>query len=307
MSVTVLALPGNESLASALAALTQATLGELEVRRFPDGESYVRVLSPVAGKDFVLAATLHQPDAQMLPLYFLASTLRELGAARIVLVAPYLAYMRQDAIFHPGEGVTARYFARWVSTFVDGLITVDPHLHRIPQLEAVYAIPCETLAAAPLMASWLKQELPDAVLIGPDVESEQWVSEVASLAGCPFTVLQKTRRGDRDVSVSVPHIDAFRGRTPVLIDDIVSTGRTMAAACRLLTEQGFARPLGIGVHAILADDAMEALHQSGLARLITCNTIRHASNGIDLHPLLAAATTRLLNQLRQSAPPREEA
>jgi ribose-phosphate pyrophosphokinase len=202
--------------------------------------------------------------------------------------------MRQDKAFHAGEGITARYFARWLSGFLDGLVTVDPHLHRIHALGEVYGIPAVSLASAPFISRWLRENIPQAVLIGPDAESEQWVSEVARDAGCPFTVLEKTRRGDRDVSVTVPQVERWKEFTPVLVDDIISTGRTMAAAIAHLRENGMQAPVGIGVHAVLAGDAEAALRAAGIGRLVTCNTIPHASNGIDLHPLLVDAVREML-------------
>lgn len=296
MKRVVLALPANETLAAAMAAAIGGTQGAVLVRQFPDGETLVRVDSDVRDAEVVIAATLHRPDSVVMPLYFLASTLRELGAARVLLLAPYLAYMRQDKPFNAGEGTTARHFAHWLSGFLDGLVTVDPHLHRIHALSDVYRIPAVNVASAPLVSRWLRDNLPRAVLIGPDAESRQWVSEVARDAGCPFTVLEKTRRGDRDVSVTVPHVERWKDFTPVLVDDIISTGHTMAAAVTHLRESGMQAPVCIGVHAVFAGDAETVLARAGTGRLVTCNTIPHASNGIDLHPLLASALRAMLGE-----------
>lgn len=294
MKPLILALPGNEALAAALVAQTGAAAGVLSLRQFPDGETLVRVDTDVRGATVVIAATLHRPDSVAMPLYLLACTLRELGAARIVLVAPYLAYMRQDKPFHPGEGTSARHFARWLSGFLDGLITVDPHLHRIHDLGEVYSIPSIVVPAAPAISAWLRQQLPHALLIGPDGESLQWVSEVARGAGCPYTVLEKTRRGDSDVSVSLPDVEHWRALTPVLVDDIISTGHTMAAAAAQLRAEGMAAPLCIGVHAVFAGDALAVLEHAGIGRTLSCNTINHPSNTIDLYPALADALRQLL-------------
>jgi ribose-phosphate pyrophosphokinase len=120
--------------------------------------------------------TLHEPNPRFLPLAFITDTLRELGAASVGLVAPYLAYMRQDARFEPGEAITSTSFARLVSRQFDWLVTVDPHLHRWHALADLYAIPAVALQAAPLLAAWIRANVGDAVLIGPDEESEQWVT-----------------------------------------------------------------------------------------------------------------------------------
>lgn len=294
MNIVVFALPGNEALAAALADGLGAASGRLQVRRFPDGETYLRFDTPVAGQQVVLACSLHQPDDKAMPLLFAAATARELGATRVGLVAPYLGYMRQDKRFRDGEAVTSALFARMLSQHVDWLATVDPHLHRWHTLDQIYSIPSTVVPAAPLLAQWIRTNIDAPVLIGPDAESEQWVSAVARNAGAPHLVLEKVRRGDRDVTVSIPDPAALRGRTPVLVDDIISTGRTMIAAARHLMAQGLNPPVCIGVHAIFAEDAREALRAAGAARIITTNSIPNGTGIIDVTPELARAMSGLL-------------
>lgn len=285
MKTILFPLPGNEELAKALAVKLKAEMGEATIRRFPDGESYVRILSDVKGKKVVLVCSLHQPDEKLLPLYFLSNVAKDLGAKCTCLVAPYLAYMRQDKIFHKGEGVTSRYFARLVSGFADSLVTVDPHLHRISSLGEVYSIPTEVVHAADAISNWIKKHIENPVLVGPDSESEQWVSEVAKNAGAPFLVLEKTRHGDRDVEVSVPQVEAFKNHTPVLVDDIISTARTMIETVGHLKKADMKAPVCIGVHAVFSGNAFWDLLHSGVEKVVTCNTIPHASNAIDLSGL----------------------
>lgn len=289
MKPVILALPENEQFATGLAAKLQAEVGRMTVRRFPDGESYVRIESPVDGRNVALACGLHDPDSKIPALLFAASTARELGAARVGLVAPYLGYMRQDKRFNEGESITSVHFAKLISQYVDWLVTVDPHLHRRKSLDDIYSVPSIVVHAAPLLAQWISANVDSPVLIGPDSESEQWVSEVARGANAPWLVLEKVRRGDRDVSVSIPDITALRGRTPVLVDDIISTARTMMAAVRHLTGQGLAAPVCIGVHAIFSGDAHAELLSAGAARIVTTNTIPNSSNAIDLTPAIADA------------------
>jgi ribose-phosphate pyrophosphokinase len=189
----VFALPGNEALARAL----DAEPGEVVIRRFPDGESYVRLETPVAGREVVLACTLDRPDAK---------------------------------------------------------------------------------------------------LIGPDRESAQWVSATAAEADLPSLVLEKVRRGDREVEVSVPGLERWPGRTPVLVDDIISTGRTMAATIAHLRRLGTPPPVCVAVHAVFAGRAWDELMAAGAARVVTCNTIPHASSAIDLSALVARAVRDLLGR-----------
>lgn len=294
MSHVVIAYPGNEALAAHLAAVAGAQFMPLEHRQFPDGEIYLRVDGDVSAKAVVIACGLEQPNGKAIGVYLLASTLRDLGARKIVLAAPYLGYMRQDRRFREGEGVSARYFARFLSGFLDGLVTVDPHLHRIHDLNEVYSVPARTVAAASAISAWIAGNVDAPFLIGPDSESEQWVSEVAKGAQCPFAVLEKTRRGDRSVEVSVPDLTAFRDRTPVLIDDIISTARTMIAATRRILASGHRAPVCVGVHGIFADTANKDLKDAGAAAIVTCNTIPHATNAIDVHPAIAQAVSQLL-------------
>jgi ribose-phosphate pyrophosphokinase len=281
----LLALPGNERLAAQIAAEAGTDLGDLETRRFPDGETYLRLRSDVAGREVALVCTLAQPDPQVLRLIFAARTTRALGATRITLIAPYLAYMRQDKAFHPGEAVTSAQFAALLSAEVDRLITVDPHLHRHRALAEIYSIPAETLHAAPLLAAWIDANVAEPLIVGPDAESEQWAEGIA--AGAPAVVLHKQRRGDREVEIGFPDLKAYTGRQPVLVDDIAASGRTLVEAARGLVERGFPPPLCLVVHALLADDAYGAL-ASVAARIVSTDTVPHPSNGISIAALLAS-------------------
>ncbi len=256
----VFALPGNEDLAGFLARQPGFEAGTLQCRAFADGETRLRFLDPVENRDTVLVCTLDRPDDKLLRLYLAASTLRELGARRVLLLAPYLPYMRQDRAFAPGEGVSARQVAGLLSRSVDALVTVDPHLHRIASLDQIFSIPTRVVAAAPWLAGWIAREVREPLLIGPDAESAQWVSAVAATVGCPWRVLEKHRSGDREVRLDPVALGGESGRRqPVLIDDIIATGRTQIAAIRLLREQGFAAPLCVAVHAVFAGDAATAL------------------------------------------------
>lgn len=282
-------LPGNEALGRSLARALDTTPGRLEVRRFPDGESYVRVLDDPAGEDALVLCTLDRPDPKLMPLVLLSAVLREQGAPSVTLLAPYLAYMRQDRRFNPGEPVSAGHFARLLGESFDALVTVDPHLHRIASLDEIYEMPARVVHAAAPMADWVARNVPDAALIGPDAESEQWVSRVAETAGVPWTTLEKERRGDRDVSVSMPELERWPDRRPVLVDDIISTAHTMAAAIRHLRTSGSGGPVCLATHAVFAGDAWEVLRDAGAGRVVTTNTIAHPTNAIDLGPMLAGA------------------
>ena len=286
MDKIIFALPGNETIANTIADKLHFPVGEMVLRSFPDAETYVRVLSDVDGKNAILVSTLYQPDSKLLPLYFLAKLLKDLGAAKVTLIAPYLSYMRQDKRFHDGEAISSEYFATLLSSFADELITIDPHLHRRNSMSEIYTIPCKVLHAAPLISSWIKENIEMPLLVGPDSESEQWVAETAAKMNTPYIVLNKERISDTEVKISVPDVVQFKNHTPVLVDDIISTAKTMIVTEKHLSEAGLKPVTCIGVHGLFAGNAYEDLLKAGVGRIITCNTIPHLSNEIDISDLI---------------------
>lgn len=288
----ILAWPGSEALAHALANASHGIVGEMLIRQFPDGESYVRLDTPVLGQTVVIVCTLDRPDSKLLPLLYLADAARLQGARTVSLVAPYLAYMRQDKQFHSGEAVTSRSFSKLLSAYFDDLVTVDPHLHRVHALADIYTIPTQVIHAAPLISRWIKDTIENPLLIGPDSESEQWVREVAERTDLPWVILEKIRRGDRDVDVSVPNLDMWRAHQPVLVDDIISTAHTLIETTGHLKRFGLKPPVCIGIHAVFAGDAYVDLQAAGVLRIVTCNTISHPSNVIDISSLLTSVLMR---------------
>lgn len=293
--IIVFALPGNEGMTEALVKRLDAEKGEATLRRFPDGESYIRIHSELKDKCVVLICTLNQPDEKLLPLYFLSKTAKSLGARCVCLVTPYLAYMRQDKVFHEGEGVTSEYFGGLISSFADSLITIDPHLHRRSSLSKLYTIPNKVLHAADNISAWIKENIKNPVFIGPDTESEQWVSEVAANADAPFIVLEKVRHGDRSVEVSIPNLELYGDHTPVLVDDIISTAQTMIQTVKHLKNAGMKAPVCIGVHGVFAGNAYQDLLDAEAAQIVTCNTIPHPSNQIDLSEIIAMHIKDFMN------------
>jgi len=284
----LLALPGNEGFAGRLARELQAECAVVEARRFPDGESYVRLPLDPAGRVVDLVCTLAQPDDVFLRLVFAADAARQLGATEVNLVAPYLAYMRQDCRFKPGESISSLSFARLLSATFDRLVTVDPHLHRHPTLAALYTLRADTLQSAPLLADWIAANVANPLIIGPDEESEQWAGAIAGRIKAPHAVLRKVRSGDREVQVTLPDLTAWRGHQPVLVDDIASSGRTLAVTARELARQGLRKPTCVVVHPLFGGDAYGTLLPL-CDRIVSTDSVTHASNAIELAPLFAAA------------------
>lgn len=283
----LIAMPGNERLANSLQQVLEAEQGEIGLRRFPDDETYLRYVSSPEGRDILILAALDRPDDKVLPLLFAAKTAHNLGARSVGLVSPYLPYMRQDRRFKPGEAVTSKHFAAIISPAFDWLVTVDPHLHRRSSLAEIYSIPATALHAAPLIAEWIRQSVKQPLFVGPDEESEQWVAAVAKDAGAGHIVLEKVRRGDRNVDVSVPEVERWREHTPVIVDDIISTARTMIETVGHLIAAGMRAPVCVGVHGVFAGNAYPDLMAAGAERVVTCNTIPHETNAIDVTDLLA--------------------
>jgi len=284
--VRFFAMPGNGALADEIAVLTASETGAIETRRFPDGESYVRIHGDVGAGATFIVCTLADPDKQFLPLTFAARTLRGAGAKSVGLVAPYLAYMRQDQAFAAGEAVSAAIFADLISREFDQLITVDPHLHRIASLDEIYSIPARVVHAGKLIGSWVRDHVASPIVLGPDAESAQWAETLAREAGCPWAVFRKQRTGDREVRLIPPSLYKHRMRTPVVVDDIISSGATMIQAAKILMAAEMQPPYCIAVHALC--DERTAAEIGGLSRrFLTSNSIANPNSAFSVAPLIA--------------------
>lgn len=288
----IIPLPGNAALTQTISNVLSIEIGRIEIRAFPDNESYIRIHSEVKNKTVILVCTFNQPNSKILPLLFIAKTLKELGANKICLVAPYLAYMRQDTQFHSGEAITSTIFAQLISNYIDGIITIDPHLHRIHQLSEIYKIPSLTLHATKNISEWISSHVKNPILIGPDEESRQWVSEIAAFNNLSFVIAHKKRLGDKRVIITLPELQNM-SQTPVLIDDIISSGVSMLESLKKLTASGLKNPICIGVHALFKNQTKKKLINAGAKEIITCNTIIHPTNQIDITNILAKGIIEL--------------
>jgi ribose-phosphate pyrophosphokinase len=260
--------------------------------RFPDGEIKLRLPAALPER-VVLLRSLAQPNEKLVELLLAARSARELGALHLTLVAPYLAYMRQDIAFLPGEAVSQRIVGHFLASLFDAVITVDPHLHRISALEQ--ALPVRqaiVLSGAPLLGDWIAQRRPQALLIGPDSESAQWVAQAAAGHGLAHAVCQKLRYGDQQVEITLPAI-SVRGRAVVLLDDVASSGHTVARAAQLLRAAGAASVDVAVTHALFAGDALQLIHEAGVDQVWSTDCIAHPSNAVSVMPALAQATRDL--------------
>ena len=282
----------ERSSAARIAQAAGLALQAIMRHRFPDGEVKLR-LPAALPKRVVLLRSLDHPNDKLIDLLLAARTARTLGVQHLTLVAPYLAYMRQDIAFTPGEAVSQRIVGEFLASLFDAVITVDPHLHRIATLkEAVPVAQAIALSGAPLLSDLIARRRPKALLIGPDEESAQWIAQAAARHGFDHAVCYKIRHGDRSVDIELPTIKVT-GRTVVLLDDVASTGHTLARAARLLLAAGAASVDVAVTHALFEGDAPQLIKQAGVGEVWSTDCIEHPSNAVSMAPLIAAALSAL--------------
>lgn len=278
--------------AERIARAGKLALAVIERHRFPDGEIRLRLPDRLPQQLFILR-TLNRPNEKLIELLLAAQTARQLGARHLTLVAPYLAYMRQDMAFHPGEAVSQRIVGGFLAQLFHALITVDPHLHRVATLrDAVPAAQTLVLSGAPLLADLIATRRQNPLLLGPDEESAQWVALAASRHGFDSAVCRKLRHGDRAVALALPEI-ALVGRQVVLLDDVASTGQTLAQATRLLLAAGAASVDIAVTHALFAEDALQVIQATGAGEIWSTDCVQHPSNAVSMASPLAEAMTRI--------------
>jgi ribose-phosphate pyrophosphokinase len=289
-------LPSGVEAARRLATRLGLACGEIDLHQFPDGE--LRVTVGPAADITILFASLDQPNDKLIALLFAAEALRRGGAKRLVLVAPYLCYMRQDAAFHPGEAISQRAMGRLLATTVDRVVTVDAHLHRTGDIASVFpGIEAENLSAMPAIATALAGIDPATVVIGPDAESEPWVADLAGRLGLRHTVARKVRHGDRSVNIGFADPALLAGRPALMVDDIVSSGTTLMVAGRALTAMGASSIDAVVTHALFPAAMTAEFAAAGIRSIRSTDSVPHPTNAIALDEVLAASLARELNPI----------
>lgn len=284
----VVGFPEGEVQARAMAAAAGLPYAGVGIHRFPDGESRVR-LPPALRERVVLYRCMDRPNDKLFELVLTAATARDLGVRHLTLVAPYLCYMRQDTAFVPGEAVSQRVLGTLLADWFDTLVTVDPHLHRVPSLAD--AIPVQraiALSAAGPMAEFLATHQENPLVLGPDSESLQWVAAVAAIQGLDYGVARKERLGDREVRIALPELDVL-GRSVVLLDDVVSTGGTLIATAQALKPLDPASISVLATHGLFCDGALGRMAEAGITQVWTSDSVPHPTNRVNLAQLLADA------------------
>ncbi|MBX9645751.1 MAG: ribose-phosphate pyrophosphokinase [Xanthobacteraceae bacterium] len=300
-AANVQALPTSARDAARLAQRFGVPCHEIAIHPFPDGE--IRVTAGRAAPTTILYASLDRPNEKLIALLFAAEALRRGGTKRIVLLAPYLCYMRQDTAFHEGEAISQRVIGPLLARYVDRIITVDAHLHRTPDIKTVFpGIVSDNLSAMPAIADALRRAGldPATIVVGPDAESLPWVSDLAGRLGLAHAVAQKVRRGDRAVEIEFPEPARLAGRPALIVDDIVSSGGTIIACARALAVAGATTVDAVVTHALFPEDLCRDMAAAGIRSIRSTHSVPHSTNAIVLDDLFADALKGELNHMENS-------
>ncbi|WP_440059241.1 ribose-phosphate diphosphokinase [Thermogladius sp. 4427co] len=275
-------------------------LGSVEVKKFPDGETYIRIHADVQGRDVIYVNSLQrEPNESIIETLYTLDTLRDLGARRVVAVIPYMSYARQDSRFNPGEAISIHVLAKlFKSISVDHIVTVDMHLHRIADPSSLFGANFHNITGVRELARYLKKNYSfsktSTVVIGPDEEAEQWAKVMAEeLGGLEYGVLEKTRLSPEKVVIEARGVKV-EGMDVVIVDDIISTGGTIVEAVKTLRSMG-ARDFYIAaVHAILVGDALSKLLRLNPRDLVATNTVLSPISRVSIAPAIAEALDKIL-------------
>lgn len=287
MSRIILGFADSMAAAGRLGKALDLPVNEVAVHRFPDDECLIRI--PASAQTVFLYRSLNDPDRKLIELMLAASAARDGGAERVVLIAPYLAYMRQDKAFHPGEAVSQKLVGKLIASHFDTLLTVDPHLHRITALsEAIPGIPAISLSAAPLLAALIDPR-DNPIIIGPDSESRQWTEAIARPLGLETLIASKQRLDDRQVSLKITEVERAKGRRAIMVDDLISSGRTLVEAAKLLHRAGATSVEAIATHCLARPDDLAFMAAQKINRIDSSDSIDGPTSRIALSPLIARA------------------
>ena len=289
-NLAIQGLPSSARDAAALAGRLGVPFHEIGIHPFPDGE--MRVTVGPAAETTIVYASLDRPNEKLIALMFATEALRRGGARRLVLVAPYLCYMRQDIAFTQGEAISQRVVGGLLARCFDRVVTVDAHLHRTPDIAAVFpGIESDNLSAMPAIADALRKTGidPATVVVGPDAESLPWVRDLAGRLGLPHAVATKTRRGDRSVAIEFGDTACIAGRPVIIVDDIVASGGTIVACARALTAAGATAIDVVVTHALFPEQASRDMLAAGIRSIRSTRSVPHATNAIALDDLFIDA------------------
>ena len=259
----------------------QQPLIEATYKRFPDDEFYVRVLDDVKGEDVLIVQTTY-PDTKIVELFLMQDAVHEAGANKIITAIPYFGYSRQDKKFENGEPISARAIAEHISLRADFVITVDPHKEHLLDF---FNVPAYSCSAVPEIAKYLKEKNVDFVL-APDKGAKKRAQQAAQIIGCEYDYMEKTRIDGTTIKIKPKNLDA-KNKNVAIIDDIISTGGTMAKSIRELKKQGAKKVYVACTHGLFAGYAIKKLKTAGCDEIISTDTIQSDYSKVKIFPCLA--------------------
>ncbi|MBI3026611.1 ribose-phosphate diphosphokinase [Candidatus Woesearchaeota archaeon] len=265
----------------------KAKHSNLIVSKFPDDELLVRFDAVLKNRIVVLVQSFYNEISDCLIEAILAAeTAKVLGARKVVLAAPYFPYMRQDKRFHRGEAISQRIISGLIDKYFDAVYLMDPHLHREDKLEHIFKIKSKKLTANNLIAEYIKGNIPNPVIIGPDEESHKWARSVAEMLGVEHRILKKKRYSSYHVEVKLNKKVDLKGKSAVIVDDIVSTGNTIFKTAEILRKLGAKKIYCICVHGIFVGNALDKLKKKKI-NVVSTNTIPSKVSKIDVSGVIA--------------------
>lgn len=262
----------NPQLAQRIADYLGIPLGKAQITRFPDGETWVKILENVRGKDvFVVQSTCNPANEHLMELLIMIDALRRASAARITAVIPFYGYARQDRKDQPRVPITAKLVANLiVSAGTNRLLTVDLHAQ---QLQGFFDIPVDHLYASPVIGKYLlDKQLEKTVVVSPDTGGLKMAHGYSEMLGAGLALVAKQRKGPTDVEALTMVGDVQRANC-VLVDDLCTTAGTLTTAARILKDNGAANVMAAVSHAVLTPMGVERLRGSAIKELVVTDTV----------------------------------
>jgi ribose-phosphate pyrophosphokinase len=292
--VVVLYSRESEKLGTRLAEELKIRRMTIESKTFPDGESYLRFTEQVTGQDLIVVQSCYPlQDKRLIELFFTLDTAKELGAKTIIAVIPYLPYSRQDKRFRVGEVLSNTTVGKLLkSASADLLVTVDVHQK---ELLNSYAMRTINVTAMPLIADYLKKlKLSHPFILAPDKGAAANARRVASILGADYDCFEKRRDTvTGQIETSERCLDLV-GRDVVILDDMISTGKTIVNVSRIAAKSGAGRIIAACTHALLVGDAEVKMKEGGVTDIVGTDTVDSFASRISVAPAIAESLRQFL-------------
>jgi len=269
-------------LSSALANELDSSLTKVEIKRFPDGEKYVRILEPLDDEEVVLVSNTY-PDDRVVETLLLCDAIEEFNYKKFTLVIPYFGYARQDKKFNSGEPISARAIVRTMEVYPDKVLTVDIHTEAI--IDWFETTEAENVSGAHEIAKKLKEIEIDFVL-SPDEGRMNTAEKVGKGVGVPSDYLVKDRIDGSSVKIE-PKSVAVAGKRVAIVDDIISTGGTIVSAANELKRLGASKVIAACTHGLFANNALERLANC-CDMVVSSDTLENQTTAFSVAPAIAA-------------------